>query len=578
MITRATAFATCLVAVAAANVWSGRPAEACTNFLVTKGASVDGSTMITYAADSHTLYGELYYYAPAKHRPGSKREIIEWDTGRKIGFIPEAPQTYRVVGNINEHQVAIGETTFGGREELVDPDGGIDYGSLMYVALQRSKTAREAIDVMTKLASEHGYCSEGESFSVADPNEAWILEMVGKGKGGHGAVWVARRVPDGYVSAHANNPRIRQFPRNDPDTIFSPDVVSFARSKGYFNGRDEDFSFADAFAPLNFESIRFCDARVWQFFRRVAPSKRWTTDYVKVAPGAQPLPIWIRPDTKLSAADVMSLMRDHFEGTEFDLSKGVGAGPYGCPYRWRPLTWKVSDVDYFNERSTSTQQTGFSFVTQSRASLPGPVGGLLWFGVDDTDNTVYVPMYAGITKAPRSFAVGTATFDRFSWDSAWWVFNFVANLAYTRYSDIHADVRVAQKQLEDRFLADQAGVEAQAAKLYKRSPAAASAFLTRYSTKAGDDVTTRWRTLGEQLFVKYLDGNVRDAQGKVTHPGYPEGWYRRIAADSGDALKVREYVPSPAPLVKAPPPAPAKTPPAPVKIPSPPPPPPPVTH
>jgi dipeptidase len=525
----------------AASMTAAPAALACTNFLVTKGASVDGSTMITYAADSHTLYGELYYYAPAKHPRGKMREVIEWDTGRKLGKIPEAAQTYRVVGNINEHQVAIGETTFGGREELHDPDGSIDYGSLMYIALQRSKTAREAIDTMTKLANEHGYCSEGESFSVADPNEAWILEMIGKGKGGHGAVWVARRIPDGYVSAHANHPRIRQFPLNEPDsTIYSPDVISFARQKGFFTGRDQDFSFADAYAPADFGAIRFCDARVWQFYRRVAPSRAWPADYVKAVPGAPTLPIWIRPDAKLSASDLMALMRDHFEGTSFDLSKGIGAGPYACPYRWRPLTWKVGDQEFFNERSTATQQTGFSFVTQSRSKLPGPIGGLLWFGVDDTDNTVYVPMYAGVTKAPRSFAVGTATFERFSWDSAWWVFNFVANLAYTRYSDIHPEVRAVQKQLEDRFVADQAGVEERALKAYKRSPAAASKLLTEYSTKAGDEVTARWRKLGEELFVKYLDGNVRDAEGKVTHPGYSEGWYRRIAVESVGDLRVKE--------------------------------------
>lgn len=516
-------------------------ARACTSYLVTKGASADGSTILTYSADSHTLYGELEVIPAGVHAPGQTLEIRDWDSGRALGRIPQAPVTYAVTGLINEHQLAIGETTFGGRKDLVDPKGVVDYGSLMRLALQRARTAREAIQVMTSLVAEHGYASEGESFSIADPDEAWILEMVGRGPGGKGALWVAVRVPDGYVSAHANMSRIRRFPQNDPkNAMYSRDVITFAREKGWFKGRDEEFSFADAYYPRNFGGMRFCDSRVWRFFMRVAPGLKLSTDWVKGAVGAEPLPMWVKPERKLSARDVMELMRDHFEGTEFDLSQGVGAGPFGLPYRWRPLSWDYEGRKYFNERSASTQQTGFSFVSQSRRWLPGPIGGLLWFGVDDTWLTVYVPMYAGIRAAPRAFAPGTGSFKSFTWDAAFWAFNAVSNLAYARWSDMSVDVRDAQAALEGSFAAVVPEVDAAAMDLWKKAPGLARDYLTEFSARQADVTMTRWRALFEELLVRYLDGNVRDALGEVKHPPYPKSWYQRIVEERPGAFEVRK--------------------------------------
>ncbi len=519
-------------------------ARACTNFLITKGASADGSVMITYSADSHVLYGELYHTPAARHLPGAMRKVYEWDTGKFLGEIPQPPETFTVVGNINQHQVAIGETTFGGRSELHDPKGLIDYGSLMYIALERARTAREAIKIMTDLVAEYGYYSSGESMSVSDPDECWLFEIIGKGPENKGAVWVARRVPDGYISGHANQARIRQFPLNHPDnTIYSKDVITFARDKGYFSGPDEQFSFADAYAPLDYGALRFCDARVWCMFRRAAPSNGLGTAWVTGEPGAEPLPLWIKPDRKLSVHDVMELMRDHFTGTELDMTADIGAGPYKLPYRWRPLTWKVGEQEYFNERATSTQQTGFSFVAQSRGNLPDPIGGILWFGMDDTYSTVYVPMYCANTRVPKSFAVGTGNFREFSWDSAFWVFNFVANYSYLRYDDMIRDVRQVQRELESRFIADQQDVAAAALALHQQSPRLAIDYLTDYSVKAGDETTARWRRLGEHLIWKYLDGNVRDEHGNVTHPGYPQQWYELVAKATGDKLAMKKLEP-----------------------------------
>jgi dipeptidase len=530
-----------LAAALAAALLPPRPAAACTNILVARGASADGSTFITYAADSHEIYGELVHVPAGTHPPGAMRDVHEWDTGRLLGRIRQAPVTYNVVGHMNEHQVSVAESTFGGRKELVDPKGGIDYGSLMFVALERARTAREAIQVMTDLVAEHGYASEGESFSISDPREVWILEMIGKGPDRKGAVWVARRLPDGTVSAHANHARIRQFPRNDPKNVLhARDVVSFAREKGWFGGKDEDFSFADTYAPLTFSALRACEARVWSVFRRVAPSLGLSVDHAKGIPGAPRLPLWVKPDRPLSVRDVMGLMRDHFEGTELDLSKGLGAGPFGLPYRWRPLTWEADGKRYLNERAISTQQTGFSFVAQARPSLPDPIGGVLWFGLDDTYSTVYVPQYCGNWRAPASFAPGTATFDRFSWDSAFWVFNAVSNWAYgNRYWDVIRDVQTVQGELEGGFLSRQADLEKAALALHGQSPALARDYLTAYSVEQGDRVTARWRSLFEALFVKYLDGNVRDEKGKITHPDYPEEWRRRMARDQGEAIEVR---------------------------------------
>jgi len=517
------------------------PVPACTNFLISKGASADGSTMITYVADSHELYGELYHTSPGRHLPGSMLDIYEWDTGKYLGQIKQVPETYAVVGNMNEHQVSIGETTYGGREELHDSKGIMDYGSLMYIALKRAKTAREAISVMTDLVAEYGYCSEGESFSVADPNEVWIMEMIGKGPGHKGAVWVARKVPDGYICAHANQARIRQFPLNDRENcLYAKDVISFAREKGYFKGKDEDFSFADAYAPLDYGALRFCEARVWSMFRRAAPALKLSTDYVRGVKGTEPLPLWIKPDRKLSVHHVMELMRDHFEDSEFDLTMGIGAGPFKLPYRWRPLTWEVDSVRYLNERATSTQQTGFSFIAQARSWLPDPVGGVLWFGVDDTYSTVYIPMYCGIKEVPKSYAVGTGSFHEFTWESAFWVFNFVSNFTYLRYCDMIKDVQKVQRELEGKFLADQPEVEKAALALYEKSPQLARDYLSDYSVKLGNSTVKGWMKLGEFLLYKYLDGNVKNELRRVTHPGYPESWYRRIVEENGEHFKLKK--------------------------------------
>ncbi len=520
---------------------SGTIIFGCTNYLVTKGASTDGSVFITYSADSHTLYGELVLIPAGYHIEGTMINIYEWDTGKYLGQIKQVARTYRVVGNMNEFQVAIGETTFGGREELRDEQGIIDYGSLMYLALQRARTAREAIKVMTDLVAEYGYYSSGESFSVSDPNEAWILEMIGKGKGNKGAVWVALRIPDGYVSAHANQSRIRQFPLNDPQNcLYAPDVISFARQKGYFQGKDSEFSFADAYAPIDFEAKRFCEARVWQFFNRVAPSKKIPANYVLGDKQAPHLPLWIKPDKKLSVRDLMELMRDHFEDTELDMTKDIGAGPYKLPYRWRPLTFKVDGKTYFNERAVSTQQTGFSFVAQSRSKLPNLVGGVFWFGVDDTYSTVYVPFYCAIEEIAPGWRVGDGDFSKFTWNSAFWTFSFVANFAYSRYCDMIKDIQVVQRELEGKFLAAQPEIETAALALYKQAPQLAIDYLTGYSKKVATETLERWRKLGEFLVWKYNDGNVRNELGKVTHPGYPESWYKQLVKETGSKFLVPE--------------------------------------
>jgi dipeptidase len=517
------------------------PADACTNFLISKGASADGSTMITYAADSHELYGELYFTPAGVHPPGSMLDVYEWDTGKYLGQIEQVPETYTVVGNMNEHQVSIGETTWGGRSELHDPNAIVDYGSLMYITLQRAKTAREAVMVMGGLVEKYGYYSSGETFSIGDKDEVWIMDMIGKGPDNKGAVWVARRVPDGYISGHANSPRIRSFPLNDKNTLYAPDVISFARDMGWYDGPDEEFDFADTYGPPDFGALRFCDARVWCMFNRAAPSLGLSPDRALGKEGADPYPLWIKPDRKVTAADVMGFMRDHFEDTPLDMTQDIGAGPYQLPYRWRPLTWKAdedSDVEYFNERATSTQQTGFSFVAQARGWLPDPIGGILWFGVDDTYSTVYFPMYCGATRVPKSYAVGNGDFQHVTWESAFWVFNQVANYAYLRYSEMIQDIQKVQSQLEDRFAAEVSGIDNAAAELYQRSPRLARDYLTDYSCNTGDMVVDRWRELSKFLLYKYLDGNLKDEHGNVEHPGYPQEWYRMVAEATGDHLKM----------------------------------------
>ncbi len=531
-----------LLALALAAVALPRPADACTSFLVTPGASGDGSAFLTYAADSHELYGFLDVTEGGVHPAGSSRDVVEWDTGRSLGSIPEAARTWSVVGLMNERQVAVGETTFGCRKELLAKGeegkrvGTMDYGTLMRLLVERAATAREAVELLEPLTRDHVWVSDGETFSVADPKEAWLVEIVGRGEGVKGALWVALKVPDGYVTAHANSSRIRRFPQNDPkNALFAKDMIQFARDKGWFTGPDAEFSFRDAFVPPSFGDLRFCDARVWRFFDRVAPSQRLSIDMVKGGAGQPPLPLWVKPDKPLALADMMGLMRDHFEGTDLDLSKGVGAGPFHAPYRWRPMEWKHGEQTYVHERAVSTQQTGFSQVVQLRRKLPDVVGGVYWMGVDDTAGTVYVPFYGALRAAPKPYAEATADFRRFSWDSAFWVFNAVSQLAYARWQDVHHDVRAAQGELEGAFRAAQPEVEAAALALYEQSPEQARAYLAAYSERRAEETHARWRALWEQLFVKYMDGNVRDGNGQVTHPPYPDDWYGRIVDEEGPA-------------------------------------------
>ena len=532
---------------------SVQDANTCTNFLVTRGASVNGATMITYAADAHFLYGELYYRPAADHPAGSMTKIYEWDTGKFLGEIKQVSHTYSVVGLMNEHQLAIGETTYGGHPELVDSTGIIDYGSLMFLALQRAKTAREAIQVMGDLMAEYGYCSSGESFSIADKNEVWIMDLIGKGPGNTGAVWVARRIPDGYVSAHANQARITTFPLDDPETcIYAEDVISFAREQGYFDGKDKNFSFSDTYAPVTFGGARFCEARVWSFFSKITGGMDQYLDYAKGENLENRMPLWVKPSTKLAAHDLMNYMRDHYEGTPLDMTQDVGAGPYRMPYRWRPLTWSVGDVTYCNERATATQQTGYSFVTESRNWLPDWIGGIFWFGVDDAATTVYNPMYCGIDRIPEHFEVGNGDMITYSETSAFWAFNFVSNFCYLRYDLMTPDVLKVQSELETKYIRNTEAVDMAAVELYNKNPELAREFLTDYSISVGERTFKRWKELGHYLLVKYMDGNVKkEKDGKFIYngygrnippnpdqPGYPDWWYEKIADDKGDNLKV----------------------------------------
>lgn len=518
----------------------------CTNFLISRGATIDGSTMITYSADSHTLYGELYYFPAMNYPDGSFVDVYDWDTGNLIGRIRQVTHTFSVVGNMNEYQVSIGETTFGGREELRDTTALIDYGSLMYITLQRAKTAREAIQIMTQLVEEYGYYSEGESFSIADPNEVWILEMIGKGTGNKGAVWVARRIPDGFICGHANQARISTFPLNDPENcLYSKDVISFARSKGYFQGKDEEFSFCDAYAPITFDAARFCEARVWSGFNKVAKGMEKYLDYAMGKNLKNRMPLWVKPDRKLSVEDVMEMMRDHFEGTPMDMTKDPGAGPYACPYRWRPLTWKTdkdSKTIYFNERAISTQQTGFSFVAQSRNWLPNHIGGILWFGVDDTYSTVYTPMYCGITAVPSCFAEGNGSMMEFSDSSAFWIFNQVSNFAYTRYKDIIPEIRTVQKNLERGFIDSVKIIDDLALVTYNNGQENYRDILTSFSVNSGNFTFHIWKELYRYLFTKYMDGNIKtkipgQKNPKVSQPGYSQEFYKLIVKETGDKFK-----------------------------------------
>ncbi|MDK2978876.1 MAG: hypothetical protein PWP52_1590 [Bacteroidales bacterium] len=530
---------------------------ACTNFLITKGASADGSTMITYAADSHVLYGELYHWTAADYPEGAKLKIYEWDTGKYLGEIDQVRHTYNVIGNINEHQVAIGETTYGGRSELLDTTAIMDYGSLIYITLQRARTAREAIKIMTDLVEEYGYYSSGESFSISDPNEVWIMEMIGKGPGIKGAVWVARQIPDGYISGHANQARITTFPIqkennfNDPNqtTYHSSDVIALAREMGYFDGKDKDFSFSDAYAPLDFGGARSCEARVFSGFNKVNSNMGQYLDYAMGENLENKMPLWIKPDKKLSVRDVMGMMRDYFQNTPMDMTKDVGAGPYKNIVRWRPMTWEIDGETYFNERAISTQQTGFSFVTQSRNWLPDPIGGIIWFGVDDTYSTVYTPMYCGMTEVPESYAVGNGSIMEFSDNAAFWVFNKVSNYAYTRYSVMYPDIKEVQDMLELGFIEEVKGIDKAATEIYKNNPEQGVDFITRYSVDRGNYTVETWKELYKHLFTKFLDGNVKKARPvpegykyitpELKQPGYSEEWYRLIIEKTGDKFKYK---------------------------------------
>ncbi|NCC72437.1 MAG: dipeptidase [Sphingobacteriia bacterium] len=553
-------------------------ALSCTNYLITKGASVDGSTMISYAADSHVLYGELYHWSAGIWPEGTMMDVYEWDTGKFLGQIKQAGQTYNVVGNINENQVAIGETTYGGRSELGSQEGAIiDYGSLIYITLQRAKTAREAIQLFHELTSTYGYNSSGESFSIADPNEVWILEMIGKGNGYKGAVWVARMIPDGYVSGHANQARITTFPLADGktsvtsknfdefiknpkiETIYSEDVISFAREKGYFKGKDKNFSFSDTYAPVDFGGARFCEIRVWTMFNRVSKGMDQYWDYVKGNIKHDPelpngdenvdhyatnrMPLWILPEKKVSVQDMFAFMRDYLQGTELDMSKDLGAGPYGMPYRWRPLTWEVDGVTYCHERATVTQQTGFSFIAQMRNWLPNQIGGIFWFGVDDASCTVYMPMYCSITHAPYSFEKGHGAMMTWSDDAAFWVFNQLTNFTYSRWNTIYPEVLGKIHTYEQEFVDMTPKIDEKAVALYKTDPEESVKYLTSYSTRLGDKVTDEWKQFYRYLFMKYMDGNIKtpvegQMNPKVEQPGYPVEWLRRIVNETGDQFKV----------------------------------------
>jgi len=553
-----------------------KQAKSCTNFLVTKGASVDGSTMISYAADSHIRYGELYF-SPATHWPaGSMVTIYDRGTAKPLGQIPQVEYTYQTIGFMNEHQVAIGESTFGGRNELVDSTGLMDYGALMFLAVQRSKSAREAIKVIAELIDKYGYASSGESFSIGDPNEVWMMELIGKGNNRQldsktktyfnsqkGAVWVAVRIPDGMISAHANHARITRFLLEDGtksissknlNNIFKPnvevvyahDVISFAREKKYFSGKDSDFSFSDVYAPLTFDAARFCELRVWSMFSQVSDEMDKYWNYATGDINKERMPLFIKPNRKISPQDLMSFKRNHLQGTELDMSKDAGAGPFGLPYRWRGLTWKYEDREYFNERTIQTQQTGFSFIAQMRNWLPNPIGGINWFGVDDVGTTVYVPFYCGINSVPKSWSEGYSDILSYKDDAAFWVFNRVAHFAYLFYNRVMPDIQKLQSEMENKFAQFTHAVDEAALSVWKENPKLAREFLTDYSGNMANNTVKEWKELGEFLQVKYLDGNLKqEKDGEFlrnpwgypqppSFPGYSDKWKENVIKDTGE--------------------------------------------
>ncbi len=520
----------------------------CTNFIVGKKASADGSVFCTYNADDYGMFIGLAHYPAGKHTKGEMRDIIDWDTHKYHGKIPEAPETYNVIGNMNEYQVTIAETTYGGREEMVDPTGLIDYGSLIYIALQRSKNAREAIKVMTTLAQTYGFCSEGETFTICDPNEAWIMEMQGKGPGSKSVVWVAQRIPDNAICAHANQSRIGKFNMNDKyNVMYAKDVIKFARAKGWFTGNDKDFSWKQVYATPNFEGRRFCDARVWAFFNRF---KKGFERYLPWALGkdkdVEDMPLWVIPDKKLSIQEVQQAMRDHYEGTPLALdSTSIGGGVWQMPYRPTPLIFSCNGKKYFNERPVSTQQTAFSFVSQMRDWLPRQIGGILWFGNDDGNMVAYTPIYCGNTVQPECYNTPGADAVTFSMNNAYWVCNWVSNMVYPRYSLMFPSLKQVRDSLEQNYFANQKEIESKALELYSSDRAEALKFLNNYSNKKAQQMLSRWKDLAFYLIVKYNDMIVKpDANGQfqrtpeglganVSRPGFPESFRKRLVEETG---------------------------------------------
>ena len=547
-------FASAMMAVAMMGCVS--EAEACSNFIVGKKASVDGSVMCSYSADDYGMFQNLCHYPAAKHAKGEMRKIFDWDSNKYHGEIPEAAETYNVIGNINEWQVTIGETTYGGREEMVDSTGIMDYGSLIYVALQRSKTAREAIKVMTTLANTYGYNSEGETFTICDPKEAWIMEMMGIGAGSKGAGWVALRIPDDAVCAHANQSRIGKFYMKDKKNVmYAKDVVSFARSKGWFQGKDADFSWKMAYAKPDFSGRRFCDARAWSMlnhFYDMTPYLDWA---LGKNPNAQDMPLWVVPNKKVSVKDVENVMRDHYEGTPLSVADGsdIGGGIWEMPYRPTPLMYKVDGKQYFNERPVSTQQTGFVFVSQMRSWLPREIGGVFWFANDDANMAAFTPVYCSMTQRPECYNTPGVDAVHFSKKNAYWVCNMTSNMVYPRYSLMFPTLKEVRDSLDNSYFAAQAGVEKKAQELYAQNPQAAVKYLNDYSVEKAQQMLGRWNQLFEFMVVKYNDMIIKPTDKNGTfkktpyglgatpvRPGYPEKFAKQLVKQSGDKFLVPE--------------------------------------
>ena len=580
--------------IAAAAIFHASDARGCTNVIVTKGASADGSCMVSYAADSHSLFGELYFKPEKDWKLGDKLRVYDWDSGQYLGLIDQVEHTYKTIGNMNEHQLIIAETTFGGRAELADPNGIMDYGSLIYITLQRAKTAREAIKVMTDLTKRYGYFSEGETFSIIDKNEAWIMEMVGKGKKEKGSVWVARRIPDGFICSHANQSRITTFPLNDPaNCLYAPDVISFARENGWYDGPDSEFSFCDAYCPADFGVLRGCEARAWSAFNILCNG--WFTfydndgnlvtkdaySYLDFAMGYNPenkMPLWVKPSKKITMKNVADVMRDHYEGTPMDMTQDIGAGGNALPYRWRPMDFEFNGKTYTNERAIATQQTGFWFVGQARCDYPDVVGGILWFGTDDAATSYLTPIYANSNKVPECFKEGNGNLLSYSPTSSFWMNNRISNACYKMYNIMAPYVRERIDKFENEQMEKVRQIDNHALDLYKKaldgaekrgkkengtydamsdtgkSFAAVKKFLTKYSVNTAQDMFHDWCKLEETLLVKYIDGNVKaqnpDGSFKhtefstgipdgLTQPGYTDTWKEAVVHFHGDVIEVK---------------------------------------